>query len=104
MISKDMYDYLEERPLGQIDPGKRKRKVAGRFARGATPDSIRDYVFSQWPWRKTREFEGRASAPDSEGVWPINHNRVSRYYGDPGNVICPWHNDPSQWPENVEYF
>ncbi len=97
-----MYDYFEERPFGSLGPAKRKRDIQGRLATGVTPEMILEHVFSQYPWRKTRELENRASAPIHEGVWPINHNRVVRYFGDPGYANCQWNSDPNDWPSNID--
>jgi esterase/lipase superfamily enzyme/GNAT superfamily N-acetyltransferase len=97
-----MYEYFEERSFDQRIPGKRKKNVLGQLASGVTPNMLLKHVFSEYPWGKTRALEGRTHASDKEGVWPINDSRVVRYYGDPGNAHCPWHTNPSEWPDNVD--
>jgi esterase/lipase superfamily enzyme/GNAT superfamily N-acetyltransferase len=96
------YQYFEERPWDQQGQGQRKRNVGGRLASGVSEKMLGEYRVSRYLWWQTREFEGRAGADEAEGVWPINHSRVFRYYGDPGESRCPDHSKPSDWPANIQ--
>jgi hypothetical protein len=95
-----MYDCFEERPLERSTiPGRRRRRVDAELI---TPEEVRSSFPSQYTWWRTREFEGTQDASSAEGVWPINHNRVHRYYGDPGDVRLPRGVPPSKWPSNID--
>jgi len=96
-----MYDYLEERPLGGPPAKRRQANVRPRLATGVTNSLAIAYSPSGYVWWRTRELEGTAPADEAIGVWPINHSRVYRHGGDPGNNRCPWPSLPTDWPQNV---
>ncbi|WP_428304628.1 alpha/beta hydrolase [Lacipirellula sp.] len=82
-------DTLCEYPLGASN-GVRKRNVKLRqnFLRGG---ASRAWFYQQNPfaWHLARRLSGLDDSPISGGVWPIQHWRCERKYGNPGTDIFP---------------
>ncbi|MBN2022394.1 MAG: alpha/beta hydrolase [Pirellulales bacterium] len=87
-MEKAFYDYFEEQPIGASGPSARRHKVPRQIANEFFSDdySLLSPIYGFW---KTRELEGRTHLEDSEGVWPINDLRVSRFWGMVGERHCP---------------
>src|SRR5947208_3658799 len=101
MRIRNMYQYFEERPYEQQASASRAKNVDGEFAaRDRLEES--QYQNTQYTWWKTRELEGRTAVPESEGVWPINHLRAFRYFGDPGPHVIPRGTKPDDWPPGID--
>lgn len=79
-------DDLTEYPLGGPRSPRRKNVP---FKLLATLDEFRDHEFSSFAWWNTRDLENRSDVSVDEGVWPINHSRCDRKFGDPGNGLYP---------------
>ncbi len=80
-------DYLYEYKLGGLR-GPKRAKVLLKLS-DISRAWAENYRSSSLPWRLARELEGRADAPEHEGVWPINHWRVERRFGDVSELDFP---------------
>lgn len=78
--------HLTEYPLGAVRPPKRKNVA---LEVNASLEESRDWEFSTFAWWNTRCLENRQDVPLNEGVWPINHSRCDRKFGDPGIRFFP---------------